>query len=132
MFWKTNIPNSPDTLRAWQMKALKVLVMYLFVTLLINKIPGIDNRHHLFNILGNENKEELLTGSNYILHFSANWKNYITEANIPECSMKSTFKQVWVILQIYPITVRWHKRKPWTNLPKKKWCAMGTSFFPQL
>ena len=54
------------------MKALKALVMYLFVTLLINKIPGIDNRHHLCNILGNENKKELLTGSNYILHFSAN------------------------------------------------------------
>ena len=32
-----------------QLKALKVLLMYLFVTLLINKATGSDNRHFLFN-----------------------------------------------------------------------------------
>ena len=37
--------------------------MHLFVTLLINKTNGSDNRHFLFNTLKNENKEEFLTGS---------------------------------------------------------------------
>ena len=48
-----------------QLKALKVLLMYLFVTLLINKIPGSDNRNFIFNILENENKEELITGNTF-------------------------------------------------------------------
>ena len=48
-----------------QLKALKVLLMYLFVTLLTNKIPGSDNRHFLLNILKNENKEEFLTDSTF-------------------------------------------------------------------
>ena len=34
-----------------QFKVLKVLLMYLFVTLIINKVPGSDNRYFLFNIL---------------------------------------------------------------------------------
>ena len=38
--------------------------MYLFVTVLINKVPGSDNRHFLINILKNENKE-FLTGSTF-------------------------------------------------------------------
>ena len=45
------------------MKALKVLVMYLFVTLVINRISDSDNRDFLSNVLKNENKEELVTGS---------------------------------------------------------------------
>ena len=39
--------------------------MHLFVTLLINKTPGSDNRHFLFHILKNEDKEEFLTGSTF-------------------------------------------------------------------
>ena len=44
-----------------QLKALKVLLMHLFVTILINKTTGSDNRYFFFNILKNENKEEFLT-----------------------------------------------------------------------
>ena len=29
----------------------------------------------------------------YILHFLANWKKYITEAAIPGCYIQSSFKQ---------------------------------------
>ena len=36
--------------------------MHQFVTLLINKTTGSDNRHLFFNTLKNENKEEFLTG----------------------------------------------------------------------
>ena len=39
------------------LKGLKVLLMHLFVTLLINKTTGSDNQHFLFNTLKNENKE---------------------------------------------------------------------------
>ena len=42
------------------MKALKVLLMHLFVTLLINKTTGSENRHFSFNTLKNENKEFLM------------------------------------------------------------------------
>ena len=44
-----------------QLKVLKVLLMHLFVTLLINKTTGSDNQHFFFNTLKNENKEEFLT-----------------------------------------------------------------------
>ena len=40
---------------------LKVLLMHLFVTLLINKTTGSDNQHFFFNTLKNGNKEEFLT-----------------------------------------------------------------------
>ena len=43
------------------LKAPKVLLMHLFIALLINKIPGSNNQHFLFNILKNENQEEFLT-----------------------------------------------------------------------
>ena len=42
-----------------QLKEVKVLLMHLFVTLLIKETPGRDNRHFLFHILKNENKEEI-------------------------------------------------------------------------
>ena len=48
-----------------QLKVLKVLLMHLFVTLLINKTTGSDNRHFFFNTLENENKEEFLTCSTF-------------------------------------------------------------------
>ena len=48
-----------------QLKVLKVLLMHLFVTLLINKTTGSDNRHFFFNTLKNENKEEFLTYSTF-------------------------------------------------------------------
>ena len=48
-----------------QLKVIKVLLMHLFVTLLINKTAGIDNRHFFFNTLKNENKEEFLTYSTF-------------------------------------------------------------------
>ena len=47
------------------MKALKVLLMHLFVTPLINKTTGSDNQHFFFNTLENENKEEFLTYSTF-------------------------------------------------------------------
>ena len=48
-----------------QLKVLKVLLMHLFVTLLINKATGSDNRHFFFNTLENENKEEFLSYSTF-------------------------------------------------------------------
>ena len=68
----------------------------------------------------------------HILHSWANWEKYITQVTIPGCSIQSSFKQVWVILQVYSITAGWHKLEPWTNYPRKKWYTMGTSPFPQL
>ena len=41
------------------------LLMYLFVTLLINKILDSDNRHFLFNILKTVKKEEFLTSRTF-------------------------------------------------------------------
>ena len=67
-----------------QLKMLKVLLMHLFVTLLINETTGSDNRQFLFNTLENENKGEFLT---YIT-FWANWKRYIMEATIPGYKQK--------------------------------------------
>ena len=49
--------------KCYQLKVLKVLLIHLFVTLLINKSTGSDNRHFLFNTLKNENKEDFLTYS---------------------------------------------------------------------
>ena len=108
-----------------QLKALRILLIF------INKTTGSDNRHFFFNTLKNENKEEFLTYSTYCT-LEQIGKKYITEATIPGCSIQSSFKQVWVILQVYSITAGWHKLKPWTNYPKKKWYTMGTSPFPQL
>ena len=51
--------------KCYYSKALKVLLMHLFVTLLINKTTGSDNRHFFFNTLKNENKEEFLTYSTF-------------------------------------------------------------------
>ena len=48
-----------------QLKLLKVLLIHLFVTLLINKTTGSDNHHFFFNTLENENKEEFLTYSTF-------------------------------------------------------------------
>ena len=87
-----------------QLKVLKVLLMHLFVTLLINKTTGSDNRHFFFNTLKNENKEEFLTYSTFCTLEQIEKKN-ITEATIPGCTIQSSFKQVWVILQVYSITV---------------------------
>ena len=47
------------------MRALKVLLMYLFVTPLINKISCSDNQQFLFNILKSKNKGDFLTGSTF-------------------------------------------------------------------
>ena len=46
-----------------QLKVLKALLMHLFVTPLINKTTGSDNRYFFFNTLEKENKEEFLTYS---------------------------------------------------------------------
>ena len=48
-----------------QLKALKILLMHLFVTLLINKTNGSNNRHFFFNTVKNENKEEFLIYSTF-------------------------------------------------------------------
>ena len=49
--------------KCYQLRALKVLLMYLFVTPLINKISCSDNQQFLFNILKSKNKGDFLTGS---------------------------------------------------------------------
>ena len=51
--------------KCFQLKALKVSLMCIFVTLLINKATGSNNRHFLFNTLKSENKEEFLTASTF-------------------------------------------------------------------
>ena len=57
--------KNPVGRKCCQLKVLKVLLMHLFVTLLINKTTGSDNRHFFFNTLKNENKEEFLTYSTF-------------------------------------------------------------------
>ena len=57
--------KKPVGRKCCQLKALKLLLIYLLLSLLIHKTPGSDNRHFLFNILKNENKEEFLTGSTF-------------------------------------------------------------------
>ena len=47
------------------MKVLKVLLMHLFVTLLINKKTDSSNRHFFFGTLKKENKEEFLRNSTF-------------------------------------------------------------------
>ena len=59
-----------------QLKVLKVLLMHLFVTLLINKTTGSDNRHFFFNTLEKENKEELLTYSTFCTLVQIEKKKY--------------------------------------------------------
>ena len=76
--------------------------MHLFVTLLINKTTGSDNRHFFFNTLEKENKEEFSTYSTFCTLEQIE-KN-ITEGTILGCTIQSSFKQVWVILQVYSIT----------------------------
>ena len=70
-----------------QLKVLKVLLMHLFVTLLLNKTTGSDNRHFFFNTLKNENKQEFLTYSTF--KFLSKLKKYITEVTIPESTIQS-------------------------------------------
>ena len=48
-----------------QLKVLKVFVMHLFDTLLINETTGSDNRYSFFNTIEKENKEEFLTCSTF-------------------------------------------------------------------
>ena len=48
-----------------QLKVLKVLLMHLFDTLLINETSGSDNRYSFFNTIEKENKEEFLTCSTF-------------------------------------------------------------------
>lgn len=54
---------------------------------------------------------------------------FIMEATIPGCSIRNLFKQLWIILQVYIITIGWDKNEPWTNYPSKKWYAMVTFLF---
>ena len=117
-----------------QLKVLKVLLMHLFVTLLINKTTGSDNRHFFFNTLEKENKEEFLKHSTFcpLEQIEKKKQTNYGRATFPGCTIQSSFKQVWVILQVYSITFWWHKLEPWTNCPKKTWYTMGTSPFPQL
>ena len=68
------------------LKALKVLLMHLFI-LLISEITGSDNRHFLFNILKNENKE-FLTYRTFCT-FELIEIKHITGATNPGCSIQS-------------------------------------------
>ena len=100
-----------------QLKVLNVLLMHLFVTLLINKTTGSDNRHFLLNTFKNENKEEFLTNSTFCTLEQI--EKYILWKRLSQDAL-SKVKQVWVILQVYSITIGWHKLEPWTNCSKKK------------
>ena len=88
--------------KSCQLKVLKVLLMLLFVTLLINKTTSSDNRHFFFNTLEKENK--FLTYSKFCTLEQIEKKN-ITEVTIPGCTIQSSSKQVWVKLQVYSIKV---------------------------
>ena len=77
--------------------------------------------------MNNENKAEILMGSLFCT-FELIEKSIYYGSDYP----KSSFKQVWVILQVYSISVGWYKLNPRINYPWKKWYAMGTSSFPQL
>ena len=79
-----------------QLKVIKVLLMHLFVTLLINKTAGIDNRHFFFNTLKNENEEEFLTYSTFCTLEQIE-KKLCYGSDYPRMH-QSSFKQVWVIL----------------------------------
>ena len=76
--------------------------MHLFVTLLINKTTGSDNRHFLLNTFKNENKEEFLTNSTFCTLEQI--EKYILQKRLSQDAL-SKVKQVWVILQVYSITV---------------------------
>ena len=85
-----------------QLKALKVLLVHLFVTLLINKTTGSDNRHFLFNTLKNEN-EEFLTGSTcytYALiekNMSRKWLSQDAESKVDLNKYGSYFKFILLL-----------------------------------
>ena len=64
--------------------------------------------------------------------FLTNWKMFIMEATIPGCSIRNLFKQVWIILQVYIITIGRRKNEPWTNYPSKKMICYGNFLLPQL
>ena len=72
------------------------MLLHLFVSLLINKTTGSDNKHFFFNTLEKENKEEFLTYSTFCTLEQIEKKN-ITEATIPGFTIQSSFKQVWVL-----------------------------------
>ena len=76
--------------------------MHLFVTLLINKTAGSDNRHFLLNTFKNENKEEFLTNSTFCTLEQI--EKYILQKRLSQDAL-SKVKQVWVILQVYSITI---------------------------
>ena len=66
----------------------------------MKEAPNSDNRHVLLNVMNNENKEEFLMGSLFCT-FELIEKSIYYGSDYP----KSSFKQVWVILQVYSISV---------------------------
>ena len=62
---RSSIRSNSVRRKYYQLKGLKVLLTYEFVTLSINKISGSENRHIPFNILKNESKEKFLTESTF-------------------------------------------------------------------
>ena len=101
-----------------QQKALKVLLMYLYVTLLIKKIPGSNNRHFVFN--NTKRKYRAVFDGKCMLHFWANWKSILrkrlSQDALPKFHLnkyESYFK--YIVLLSDGISLNAGKNTPKTN-----------------
>ena len=68
---------------------------------LINKTTGSDNWHFFFNTL--KNKKGRNFHQTILFALLSKLKKYFTEVTIQGCSIQSSFKQVWVTLQVCSI-----------------------------
>ena len=82
------------------LKVLKVLLLHLFVTLLIKKATGSDNRHFFFKVLENEIKEEFLTYSTSCTPEQIQ-KKYIAEAIYPRMHYPKRNDILWELLPFH-------------------------------
>ena len=98
-----------------QLKALKILLIHLFVTLLINKTTGSDNWHFFLNTLKNENKETFLTYSTFWTLEKIERKQ-LSQAALSKAHLNKYGSYLkFILLLSGDINL-----KPWTNYPKKK------------
>ena len=68
---------------------------------LINKTTGSDNWHFFFNTLKNKKRRNF--HQTILFALLSKLKKYFTEVTIQGCSIQSSFKQVWVTLQVCSI-----------------------------
>ena len=79
--------------------------MYLFVTLLMKrKISGSNNQH--FHFTGKWKQGAIHLRSSTFGTFELIEKLMLGKW-LCQYAVKSSYKQVWIILQFYPITVEW-------------------------